>query len=197
MRFLPAKPKRNQLILELNAIELQKLHSLDINGQRFSATIWMEYLIRDGLLDSELKKEGVHFPIGPDGKPTFRPSCGWYMAQADFRNALSLRCVDSKVLTRGNDLVLVMRYDGVFTEVYELDDFPCDHQALTITFNINCRISGPLPVELVVGKDCTLSMECIDLCPPARQWHINRYINVLPHMIGTGFLATNLAPRPS
>ena len=176
----------NLRMLELNAVELQKLHSLDIHGQRFSATLWMEFLIRGGRNDPDLTAKGSVFPIGPDGKPTFKPSAGWLMEQADFRNALSVRTIDNKVMMRGDDVVLVMRYEGVFTEIYELTDFPVDQQGLTITLNINCRTTGPMPVELFVGDECTLSMECAVLCPPARQWTLAPELRVLAHRIGSG-----------
>ena len=53
-----------------------------------------------------------------DGKPTFKPSLAWFAAQVDVRNALHHRVVDSKVTKRGDDLVLAMRIDGTFHEMY-------------------------------------------------------------------------------
>ena len=40
------------------------------------------------------------------------------MAQLDCRNALSWRLVDGKVMARGDDLVMAIRIEGSFTEIY-------------------------------------------------------------------------------
>ena len=61
--------------------------------------------------------------MGADGKPTFRPPAGWYLAQLDCRNALSFQVVDAKVMTRPNhadDLCCAVRVEGTFTE-HKLD----------------------------------------------------------------------------
>ena len=70
----------------------------------------------------------------------------------------------------GDDLLVMVRHEGTFTEVFELDHYPCDQQALTMTLNINVRTSGPVPVELVVGKSIKITMDCIRLCPPAKDY---------------------------
>ena len=79
-----------------------------------------------------------------------------------------------------------MRHEGVFTEIFELEHFPCDQQALTITFNINCRCTGPVPTELTISPECKLTMECIHLCPPRKEWYLERELVLTPHRIGSG-----------
>lgn len=44
---------------------------------------------------------------------------------------------------RGDDIILALRHEGTFTEIFELENYPCDQQALTITLNFNTRLTGP------------------------------------------------------
>lgn len=156
----PAPPKpapplpRRTVTMELTEVELQKLHTLDPNGQRFSAVLWTEWIFRGGLLDPDLAAKGEIFPIGADGRPTFRPSAEWFAAQVDYRNALSIKQIDRKRMNRGNDVVIVLRHEGVFTEIFELEHYPCDQQGLTITLNFNTRVTGPVPLELKISPRC-------------------------------------------
>ena len=50
-----------------------------------------QFVIPGGALDPHLRKEGEVFPMDDEGKPTYRPSAGWYMAQVDFRSALNFK----------------------------------------------------------------------------------------------------------
>ena len=95
------------------------------------------------------------------------------MAQVDFRNAHSFKVVDAKCIKRGDDLALAGRYDGAFAEVYELEDFPFDQQGLTMMLNFNCRVGGPLPMELVVSLTCKLTLSRASPCahlPGSGSW---------------------------
>jgi hypothetical protein len=137
--------KSNLLRLRLREVEVQKLHKLDIANQSFNATIWMEFVIPGGALSESLsaghadRPPTQHFPCDPDtGKPTFMPSATWYMAQLDCRNALAWRLVDGKVMRRGDDLIMAVRVEGTFVEVFELNDYPFDSQGLTCTLNFKC-----------------------------------------------------------
>ena len=58
---------------ELNGVEVQKLHSLDVNGQRFTCTLWTEWILPGGRHDKQLASQDKGFPM-VDGKPTFKPS---------------------------------------------------------------------------------------------------------------------------
>lgn len=87
---------------------------------------------------------------------------------------------------RGDDIILALRHEGTFTEIFELENYPCDQQALTITLNFNTRLTGPVPLELAIAEDCVVSMECVELCPPAKEWRPEREMLISPHVIGTG-----------
>ena len=151
---------RVPLRLKLREVELQKLHRLDVANQTFQATIWMEFVMPDGALDENLvsgmldRPPTSHFPIGEDGRPTFRPSATWYMDQLDVRNALNWKRVDGKIMQRpqSNDLIMAIRVEGTFTEVYELKDYPFDVQGLSMTLVFNCRANGPLPMDIIVDQ---------------------------------------------
>ena len=96
----------------------------------------------------------------------FKPSAEWYMKQIDCRNALTWRVVDGKVMKRGDDLIMALRVEGTFVEVYELVDYPFDCQGLTMTLAFNCRANGPLPIDISIKEQCTVTMTCMKLCPP-------------------------------
>ena len=89
------------LRLIIQEVELEKLHKIEIANQSFEATIWISLLIPGGKSDPDLSAPGVVFPMGTDGKPTFRPSAMWYLKQVDFRNALSFKVIDGKVRRGG------------------------------------------------------------------------------------------------
>lgn len=180
-------PASNLVKLELMQVDLMKLHDIDVQKQSFQAHIWIEFKLRDGALDPHLNKQGAVFPMGEDGSPTFLPSAGWYLSIIDFRNALSFRVVDTKILQRGNDLHLALRYEGTFSEVYELEDFPFDRQGLTIMLNFNCRIGGPLPLELIVSPQCAVTLSCIDFCPPTKEWEVATRMHVRALSLGAEY----------
>ena len=187
----------NLVRLELTQLDLMKLHNIDVQMLTFQAQIWVEFTIRGGAHDARLSAGGVVFPMGADGKPTFRPSAEWYMAQVDFRNAHSFKVVDAKCMKRGDDLVLAMRYEGAFAEVYELEDFPFDKQGLTVMLNFNCRVGGPLPMELVVSPTCKLTLSCINLCPPAREWLVAQKVSINSFNMGEEYGTDRVFPAIS
>ena len=187
----------NLVRLELTQIDLMKLHNIDVQKLTFQAQIWVEFTIRDGALDADLSADGAVFPMGADGKPTFRPSAGWYMQQVDFRNAHSVRVVDSKWRRAGDDILMAMRYEGMFSEEYQLDDFPFDQQGLTILLNFNCRVGGPLPIELVVSPTCKITLSCIDVCPPAREWTVNTKMKLNSFNLGEQYGSDRVFPTLS
>lgn len=188
----PIKVADHMLRLVLREVEVQKLHRLDIASQSFQAQIWMEFLIPGGALDPSLSAGHAsfpptqHFPLDENGRPTFTPSATWYMAQIDCRNALSWRVVDGKVMSRGDDLVMAVRVEGTFVEVYELTDYPFDVQGLTMTLNFNCRAHGPMPIDIRVEPSCSVTMTCINLCPPIREYSLEPQLYIRAHLVGTG-----------
>lgn len=182
----PPAPARKPLSLRLREIEVQKLHKIDVVNRSFNACIWFEFEIAGGKHDPYLCAQGAVFPIGENGVPLFRPSAGWYVNQLDIRNALSYRVVDSKIMPRGDDLIVAIRIEGSFVEVFELDDYPFDTQGLTTTINFNCRAGGPLPIDIIVDEQCGVTMTCVGLCPPSKEWRLVHELRVRPHNIGVG-----------
>ena len=75
----PDKPQPLRLVVR--EVELEKLHKIDIANQSFHATIWVPFIVEGGALDKNLTAKGAIFPIGEDGKPTFKPSAEWFLAQ--------------------------------------------------------------------------------------------------------------------
>ena len=193
----PPDDESSPTCFELLNIDLMKLHNIDVQKSSFQAQIWVEFTIRGGALDADLSKEGAVFPIGEDGKPTFKPSAGWYMQQVNFPNAHSVKLVDAKWKWRGDDIVMAMRYEGAFAEVYELEDFPFDQQGLTIMLNFNCRVGGPLPMELVVSPRCKITLSCIDVCPPAREWIVARKVSIHNFKMGEEYGTDRVFPALS
>ena len=182
-----AATSKKGLTLVLKEIELQKLHNLNIQTQSFQAQLWTEFVIPGGAKDPDLSAKGEVFPFDPQtNKPTFKPSAGWYMAQIDSRNALSYKICDAKIMTRGDDLVMAVRVEGSFTEVFELAYYPFDVQGLTITLNFNARYHGPMPIDIQVAQNCHVAMTCVSLCPPAREWEVANELHVRSHLVGTG-----------
>ena len=193
----PPDAENDPVRFELTQIDLMKLHNIDVQKSSFQAQIWVEFSIRGGALNADLSADGAVFPIGEDGQPTFRPSAGWYMQQVDFRNAHSVKVVDSKWRRAGDDILMAMRYEGVFSEEYQLDDFPFDQQGLTILLNLNCRAGGPLPIELVVSPTCTITLSCIDVCPPAREWAVNTKMKLNSFVLGEDYDTDRVFPALS
>ena len=72
-------------------------------------------------------------------------------------------------------------------QVYELAEYPFDVQGFTIALNFNCRSNGPLPTEIVIDHEqCALTMTCINLCPPNRDFVVQPELHVRPHDVGEG-----------
>lgn len=108
-----------------------------------------------------------------------------YAAQVDCRNGLpGSRIIDNKVMKRGDDLVLALRMEGSFTEVFELADFPFDMQGLTISMVFNCRANGPLPIDITVDPQCSISLTCVHLCPPSKEYTLLTHLHVRAHLLG-------------
>ena len=90
--------KKKPLVLKLHRIDLLSLTQIDQLEQSFTCQVYLQFLVPHGARDPDLCKD-MHvdrpsFPIGPDGRPTSRPSAAWYLNQLDFTNALDVRVVD-------------------------------------------------------------------------------------------------------
>ena len=158
-----ARPK-NLRTLEVRHVEIIKLSNFNQLAHTFQAQLFMSLAFRGGALPSEadgLNAGGDAFPT-VNGWPTFRPPVGWFLKQFEPSNVpagLSARLLDSLIKQDGDDLLLNMRWEGTFYEPFELNDFPFDSQRLTISMALNCRTTGPMPVEMVVPAGCGNSLD--------------------------------------
>jgi len=82
--------------------------------------------------------------------------------------------------------VMAVRMEGEFTSDFQLNEYPFDVQGMTIVLNMNCRLSGPMPIEITVDDSCTATMTCISLCPPSKEWSVMPEMYIRPHTVGTG-----------
>jgi len=179
-------PEREPLVLDLTKVDLMKLFGISALTNSFQAQVWLEFTLHDGANSPTLSASGSVFPIGEDGKPTFQPSAGWYAAQIDCRNALNFKIVDTKVMNRGNDVIWAIRFEGTFTETFDLKEFPFDSQDLTIMINMNCRANGPLPV-VFRSDSAKVTLSCTYVCPPAKEWEVSPVLRCKPFTLGEDY----------
>ena len=141
------KPTALLRVLTVRNVEVNRLVEIDIVGQKFHAELVVQFAFVGGGLDPHLVSPSDAFPLDGWGRPTFRPSAAWYMAQVDFNNALNFKTLDAKVVREGNDLLMNLRFEATFAQTMELRDFPCDVQALTMSMAFVCAsplLSSPL-----------------------------------------------------
>ena len=55
-----------------------------------------------------------------------------------------------------------------------------------MTFAIDCRCDGPMPVEFVLEEDLHVSMTCIRQCHPGKEWRVAPELVCYPHTVGSG-----------
>ena len=103
--------------LEVRFVEMNRLGDIDIINQRFHAEFVVQLAFKGGANDEQLSSTDPGFPLDAWNRPTFRPSAAWYMAQVDFNNAHEFTQLDAKVVTDGDDLLMNMRFEGVFSEI--------------------------------------------------------------------------------
>ena len=127
---LPWKPPpKLKRVLEIVRADMTQLSAIDQISQTFRATIFIIMKISKGALDSSLTKDFEGFPLDDDGRPTFRPSAKWYLAQITFPNGRDLKEIETKVTTAGEDLQLIKRIEGEFFKGFQLQRFPFDTRA--------------------------------------------------------------------
>eukprot|EP00966_Prymnesium_polylepis_P103309 2392533-Prymnesium_polylepis.1 len=99
--------------LRVQTVDILQVSAIDDVSQRFSAQILAQFRIDGGALDAALTAGGKGFPMGADGKPTFLPPAGWYLAQFDATNVVpgTFEVLEERVLTIGDDLVLNLRFN--------------------------------------------------------------------------------------
>jgi hypothetical protein len=62
----------------------------------------------------------------------------------------SYHVLEQRVFHRGSDVLIQMRIDGVFSQPFDMSDFPIDELTLGIRVVVCCREQGPVPVQLVL-----------------------------------------------
>ena len=170
---------------EVHKVELLKMSHINVPGSTFKGQIWLEMVVRGAAHDEDFCKKGSVFPMGENGRPTFRPSVGWYLDKFEFCNAEgSMKLLDHLVRNEGDDVFLTARWEGTFFERYELHDFPFDLQALTMSLSINCRTTGPIPASfLTTPQSNTVVSSDEQLLGDA--WHLKtRSLLLRTHLVG-------------
>ena len=154
-------------ILEIVTVEILQLINVELVTETFTAQLFVEFRFPDGALDPDLRVPSAEFPMGPDGKPTFRPSAKWYIDQIDFNNAQKWSILNKDVFEIGNDIHAKVRFEGTFTANLQLEKFPFDVQLLTFSLAVNCRTNGRTPVAL----ECSHEMMCHTISN--EEFHLN------------------------
>ena len=90
----PVQPLLRTLIVRM--VEVNRLSDIDIISQRFRAEVVVQAAFEGGAKDLDLCNPSAAFPFDGFGRPTFRPSAAWYMAQVDFNNAIEYKTLDAK-----------------------------------------------------------------------------------------------------
>ena len=175
------EPLPRRLMVKL--VEVNRLSDIDIIGQRFRAEIVVQLAFIGGALDEHLSKPSAEFPLDGFGRPTFRPSAAWYMAQVDFNNAHEYKTLDAKTVVSGDDILLNYRFEGQFSEVMELENFPCDVQDLTASLAFNTRTTGMMPLEVACASDMSTGI-VTDGFVDGRLWDLHEELDVRPGTTG-------------
>lgn len=137
-------------------VEILSLTEIDLINQNFLCQLFMQFRIAGGAKNEALCADRYNaitdepvWPVGPDGKPTFKPGIRWYLDRINFTNAMDRpEKLEAAVLDSGEDLIVNMRWVGRFTEAYELENFPFDSQALHIHMVAHTRLNGPMPMRM-------------------------------------------------
>lgn len=90
-------PPRLMRRLEVVRCDFAQLSAIDQLSQTFRVRLFLIIKIKGGALDEHLSRDFEGFPVDDDGKPTFRPSAKWYLAQMDFPNGRDITVLESKV----------------------------------------------------------------------------------------------------
>ena len=153
------RPPAPVVCIEVVRATFVHLKGIDCVEQTFRAHAMFEFRIVGGAHDPDLMSKSEEFPAAsPDG--SFRPSALWYLnKQVDIPNAQDYSVLESKTFKVGDDLHMVKRVDGTFTEVMDLEDFPFDAQALTVELLFMCAAEGPVPVTLTVAPEAIATTE--------------------------------------
>ena len=147
------EPAALERVIEIVTVEILQISSIDLVAENFHGQLFVEFRFPGGASDAALSSKSPDFPIGPDGKPTFRPSAIWYVNQVDFNNAVKYTILNKDVFEMGEDIHAKLRFEGTFTTNLELEQFPFDTQLITFSLAVNVRTTGMTPVVLRNADD--------------------------------------------
>ena len=171
--------------LELRYVHVNRINAIDVVGQTFNAVVTLELWCKNGKLDAHLSSRDAQWPVDENGQSTFRPSLAWYATKLDFNNAIAVNPIEEPVIKHaGDDLGIAVRYEGTWSENFELEMFPFDAQPLTMSLTINCRTAGMTPVRLTIAPDVVL---CVDRSgfSPRHAWHVHEQIGASRTLVGS------------
>ena len=152
------------MLIEVRRVDIYRLVQVNDAAGIFSGQIYIEFAFPNRASDADLT--AIHPELGPghayfpfakdaNGKPTrkpaFTPNAEWYLEQLQFDNLVhgTHTHIDSKVMIRGEDVMMCLYVEGDFLETLELHNFPFDTQDLTFVLSLNCRVDGAFPCQLV------------------------------------------------
>jgi hypothetical protein len=142
------KEAAEPLEIRLSKLDLNQLAEIDAKAGCFYAVVYLELLVPGAASDEVLSAPGLVPP-----SPPLRPNAAWYLERIMPVNGKEIAVADSAVRKQGSDLLLTRTYRGTFYEVMDLERFPFDGQALTITLACLNKKDGAFPVNHSVGPD--------------------------------------------
>ena len=89
--------------------------------------------------------------------------------------------LEAKIFKQDDDLYLVTRIDGTFTEIMDLEFFPIDVQDLTIELLFKCAAEGPVPVVLTMAPDVHAATETFS---QPNLWMLHDDLSLSIHRVG-------------
>ena len=144
--FRKRAPRTKPLRFEVLRVNVLQVFDIDHVAQKFSAKIFLQFRIPDGVQDPDLLRDlddvKPQFP-----KDTLRPGARWFMEQFDFPNARDFQILESKVVVMDRHIDIVLKTSGTFFEVMELECFPVDVQELTLIISMSVAQEGICAAE--------------------------------------------------
>jgi len=142
-----------QVQLEITRCDVLQVSNIELKRQTFDMDLFVQATFVGGAKDEHLRRPSAAWPIDAWGRPTFRPSAEWYLAQVEFHGTSMLQTRTSSVVTAGDDLQLNKKVKGtIFEEFDGLGAFPFDSQKLSARFVVNCANEGKTPVVVVKSE---------------------------------------------
>jgi hypothetical protein len=176
---------------EVRRVGFWQIKSIDQREQTFDAHVYFECAIRGGWNDP-------HLMCGNDDN-FFRfpyPGAHWYwFNQLDIANAVHVEWKERKILSRqqdSDDLIFVGRVDGKFQSEFKLQDFPLDHQDLSVVFEIKCAKEGITPVRIICPTNVLSGID-VRKFSMGNVWNLSEKVSL--QEIDTGVLRAKGEPK--